>query len=507
LKAERLLVPAFLLVAVLAVTLRFHEIGAKSYWIDELWCLQQSNGYGPEQLMTAPDGWGAPAASLTDLSAGRPLREVVRAVRTDNHPPLYFFLLRFWRETVGEGETRTRALSALFSLVALALLAEAVRSRHGPGAALWAALLMAVSGLQVFYAQQLRGYTLAMALVTLATLAVARLEAGAARRPWALTLFAATLAALLSHYFALGPLLGLGVYALVALRGATRRATVAALVLGAAAFALAWGPMLLVQRSHVLVNNAWAIDTGASHGSRTLLRWLAVPENLLSVRLKGAPLHPIAGLVAWLAFGWIAWRESSARLWLAAVLGSTLFVMAVDLALSTQQLQVPRYTLMAAPAALALVSVWASRLASAVPALVVVLALVRLPDAYLPTYPPWRGFAEWVVARTGAHQPVLLVEGPHGSMGTWTYQALRHYAPFPRLTLRLLVRPLSPAEQQRLYREGTGWVLAYKRKGWQSRLAHVEILGRSKGKGATPTLYQVRFLPPRPLRPAPSGTR
>ena len=115
------------------MTLRFHAIGAKSYWIDELWCLQQSNGYGPEQLMTTPDGWGGPAVSLTDLSTAGPLRRIVGAVRTDNHPPLYFVLLRLWRETVGEGETRTRALSAPFSLAALGLTAEAVRFRHGAG--------------------------------------------------------------------------------------------------------------------------------------------------------------------------------------------------------------------------------------------------------------------------------------------------------------------------------------------------------------------------------------
>jgi uncharacterized membrane protein len=75
------------------------------------------------------------------------------------HPPLYFFLLRLWRD-IADGDLSSRLLSVLCSLAAIAFLYDTVSKLNGPTAAMYAALLMAIAVPQIEYAQATRNYTL-----------------------------------------------------------------------------------------------------------------------------------------------------------------------------------------------------------------------------------------------------------------------------------------------------------------------------------------------------------
>jgi uncharacterized membrane protein len=59
--------------------------------------------------------------------------------------------------------------AAVMSLVAIVLMFDVVRVLHGTTAGLWSAALMAVAGPMIELSQQVRGYTLAIALCLAAT--------------------------------------------------------------------------------------------------------------------------------------------------------------------------------------------------------------------------------------------------------------------------------------------------------------------------------------------------
>src|SRR6266853_5835999 len=79
-------------VAALAAALRWFRIDAQSLWYDE----------------------GISAHQLT-----RTFPEIVRAAALDTHPPLYYWTLKAWGETVGSSALGLRSLSALGGLIAV----------------------------------------------------------------------------------------------------------------------------------------------------------------------------------------------------------------------------------------------------------------------------------------------------------------------------------------------------------------------------------------------------
>ena len=139
-----------LTIAALGGSLRFHQIGINSLWLDEafsIWMGQQ------------------------------PLAEMLQwLIRIDQHPPLYYMLLRAWLG-LGDGTGTVRALSALFSTLTIPTIFLLGRRLAGLRAGLLAALLLAVSPLHVHFAQEARMYALLALSASLAMSAMAYLLA------------------------------------------------------------------------------------------------------------------------------------------------------------------------------------------------------------------------------------------------------------------------------------------------------------------------------------------
>jgi len=137
-----------LAVIVLGAGLRFHAIGAKSVWLDETAALEL---------------------------AGRPLVGVVReCARRDTHPPLYYALLHGWLWG-SDDAARARALSATLGVATIAVLYALARLLLPRGPSLVAALLLAASAYQVYFAQEARHYVLTTFLVVLSWYFLAKL--------------------------------------------------------------------------------------------------------------------------------------------------------------------------------------------------------------------------------------------------------------------------------------------------------------------------------------------
>jgi uncharacterized membrane protein len=152
-------------IATVALGLYLYRIGSDSFWFDE-------------------------AASAHIALA--PWSEFFRSVTTtDAAMPLYYVILRPW-SAIDSGETFLRLLSALSAAAAVWVTYRLARQWFDGKTSLMAAALVAVNPTVLYYAQEARGFTLCMFLVTLATLVFVRALHGTAS--WGLYAVLGTLA-------------------------------------------------------------------------------------------------------------------------------------------------------------------------------------------------------------------------------------------------------------------------------------------------------------------------
>lgn len=184
--------------------------------------------------------------------ASLPIPDLVDALRSDGHPPLYYVLLHGWMEVFGSGDVAVRALSGVASVLTLPLAWIAGRRRAGVVGGLAVLLLTAVAPYSLRYATETRMYALVVLLVFAGWLLADDLRAGAGRGRW-VALAAVTGAGLLTHYW----VIYLGAAAVVVLawrwwrRGARDEAIRigSALAAGAVLF-LPWLPSFLHQATN-----------------------------------------------------------------------------------------------------------------------------------------------------------------------------------------------------------------------------------------------------------------
>jgi mannosyltransferase len=161
------------LITIAAAVLRFHNIVAKSFWLDEGISVQ---------IARLP--WPQFFSELRHLEANM---------------ALYYLLLHFWL-ALGSTEGLIRALSVLFSLATLPVLYALGARLFGRGAGLLAAWLLAVNAFHIRYAQEARSYSLLVFLAVVATwLLVRNLQEPSLACWWGYALTCALAA--YSHFF------------------------------------------------------------------------------------------------------------------------------------------------------------------------------------------------------------------------------------------------------------------------------------------------------------------
>ena len=84
----------------------------------------------------------------------------------EEHPPLYSVILFFWLRLVGTEPFALRLLSVVFGTLAVALVYVLGRRLVSSQVGLIAAALMTLSAFAVYYSQETRMYTLALAITT-----------------------------------------------------------------------------------------------------------------------------------------------------------------------------------------------------------------------------------------------------------------------------------------------------------------------------------------------------
>jgi len=125
----------------LAFALRTYHLDFQSFWSDE---------------------------GISLLRSAQPLGQMIEQMPME-HMPGYFFLLHYWLELVGTNDFAVRFLSLWPSVLAIAIAYRLAADMGNRRAGLWAGLLLATNGFQVWYAQEARMYSWLLALSLLAT--------------------------------------------------------------------------------------------------------------------------------------------------------------------------------------------------------------------------------------------------------------------------------------------------------------------------------------------------
>lgn len=368
---EALLLGGLLVVGAAA---RLHAIGERSYWFDE-------------------------GATLGMVRL--PFVEFLRHAWDPglNNQVFYYLALRPWH-VLGESETALRAFSAAFSVATIAVGYALGRRLFGAAAGAIAGAILALHPWLVRYAQEARAYSLAVFLVSLSALFLARHLESRARRDLVGWVVAGGFA-LYAHFFAglaiAAQITSLAVLGIRELRE-RKGLLVGALVLAALELPIA---VFLIVVPKGLVE--WVPPVS-----------LSTLDHVGSFLTGGTVLLPPVFLAAIAGTAILGARARAARdRWAAALvvgwaLLPTLAMAAVSLA---QPILIGRYVLMSAPAfALALAAALGRlaerrRIGAAAASIVVALValvyvLVLRTEIYVEAYEDWRLVAEEVAEAT-----------------------------------------------------------------------------------------------------------
>lgn len=433
-------------ILIVAAAVRFYALGRASFWYDEFGSLETSTGRGLLHLQLPVNRTIENPPDLTSLQGAPPIWKIWTSLNLDNHPPLYFMVLRTFRDCLGDSEWVARLPSAMCSLVALIFFYFVVRMQLSEAGALAATGLMAVAGSQITLAQEARPYMLWLALSLVCGWVVLRIEKfGMTIRRWILLCLLAY-GSLITHYFAAIILLSLIIYAVIRLRGKQRWTTLGAFVLAFIFFAATWGVFLLRQLHTLSSNNAWQYDPSSHHLGMVVWYLIQLPTRWLSE--PAADWIPVTILIAaWCVYALFhnsrnATRCGSATRRVAAINSGLLFwllwaclliaaIIATDIARHARSLMFMRYTFAAGPALFFLagsaIQTW--RHGWIVPALLGLLCIATISDAYSKVI-DWREVAARLKSNVHAGDTIIYTPGANdASWAQTTLLGISHYAP------------------------------------------------------------------------------
>jgi mannosyltransferase len=391
---------AILLIALLAFALQVHRLDNQSFAFDE--------------------GW-------TSYAIHHSWSEMWSVLAPDNHPPLYYVLVKAWADLAGYGDFPVRFLSVIGETLLVVGLYVLGRRLGGPAAGLSAALLAALSPLFVYYAQEARMYSLLMALAVYSSYSLVRLAADPGSRGWWAAYVLTACGALYTQYFGVLLLLLHVAASLAWLLARRERRLWGRWLLAQGAIVLLYLPWLPTAIRQVRIGQGtwWRMPLPAKVILRDVWRFFLLGPR----RPQGVPvLGPVLGgtALALLVALLLGWRRG--RVAWAFALG--LLVLPVALVVwggSTFPIYTDRYALVAAPgvplvAGMGIAACWhalSGRWAwlGRVSALVLLGAAIvgLLPQLYAYYYDgaywreDFRRAAQYVMDTTGSGDTVVLI--------------------------------------------------------------------------------------------------
>lgn len=461
-----LFVAAFLVALILQLGVALRQ----GLWSDEIFSLAVATGHSLEHPASAAEpargdfvetkGAQTAATFQRYLSPDTPPANIARVVRavllSDTSPPFYYVLLHGWTRLTGTSDFALRAFSMLCALACLPFLAGVARRTDAGGAWFAPGLLFAIAPLGVYYATEVRMYSLLWLLVCAFMWLTLRLQE--TPRGWpassAWTLVAA--AGLLTHYFFAFPLAAAALY-LFWQPGADTRARLVIRCVLAGALVTPWYWHLPASLHAWRISGGWLNDPPGGYSAWSNGRDLVL--QFFSSRNLGLWFTPLpAWLLATVALGLVAvialvrakrtlFAGPRLLLWLwfaAPLAGALVFDAWQHTYVSTHA----RYVSAALPAACLLAGLWlaalparAQLIALAVVAVGWGFALRNIHQTRWRNGLPMREVAHTLSARTTADDLVMVHGIPSGVLGfsryarpdtpvaTWVAQLDQHADP------------------------------------------------------------------------------
>ncbi|MBS2007712.1 MAG: glycosyltransferase family 39 protein [Cyanobacteria bacterium SZAS TMP-1] len=206
-------------VVVAGLALRLYHLNDHGLFVDEVYSVLVATGTGDPELM-----------------------------QFDASRPLYFWLLNLWH-MLGSGDGWLRTFSVIFGSANIALIYFLGKLAGGPRAALAAALIMALSPMEIHYSQQVRMYTLGTFFVLGGTIALLKAFAGGSKlavMAWALARLLMVLTLPLTVVLLAVDLLFAVFQTRAARKAGGGHSLLPLMAVCAAAVALCWTPFLLI---------------------------------------------------------------------------------------------------------------------------------------------------------------------------------------------------------------------------------------------------------------------
>jgi uncharacterized membrane protein len=462
-RAPWLLLPIILV----AAFLRFYDLTKTSLWMDELWSIEMSVGRGSPHDHLPTGQIQTTQINLTSLQNAPPWWQIWTHLTGLTTPPLYVICLRWWIDLLGNSPAATRSLSAIFSLASILLFYDVCRLLHGQRIALLASAIMAVAPAQIDFAQETRNYSPLIFFALCCADALVRLErlGPSRKRSWSLGL--SLLAAGLTHYFAIGAIVALAVYAAIK----RVRSALAPFIIAIAAGGVLWGWEFYRQIATLPSDHpAFIYSDDPNHAAAAALQligqcaqWIvgqtyagALPATVMILLTAAVILLPLARL---------HWRKDTA-LWLIWIAATALPLAASDMFRHTTFLDYLRYTILASPAAYALLAsidypprpVIRDTIGFCALALAAFFALERLHQGPT-THEDWRELTTKLDQQAGQNELLVFIgNDPWITPGTW-YMGLKYYAPQSTRPWLILREPADANLLAQMSARHTLWVI------------------------------------------------
>lgn len=175
-----------LLFLAIGFILRLNNLSGRSLWTDEFFTLFQSSGHGTDikvfldRISRKQDPALLKAGEFKTFlrfDSHKRFKDVNNSLLdTDTHPPLYFWIMHFWRKLFGDSVLALRFFSVLMGTLCVFLAYRVGWYLFNEDAAKFCALFVSISAFSIRYSQEARAYSLVAALGLLTWLFILRME-------------------------------------------------------------------------------------------------------------------------------------------------------------------------------------------------------------------------------------------------------------------------------------------------------------------------------------------
>jgi uncharacterized membrane protein len=206
----------------LGIFFRFAHLGQKTYCCDESWTSVAISGHTLAELRqeVSHHQGTIPITTFDKYQHINPEHGVADTLNylitsDPQHPPLYYVMVRLWAQVFGDSPTGVRSLSALISVLIFPSVYWLCLELFESPVVGWVAMaLIAVSPLQLFFAQEARQYSLWMVEILVSSAALLRAIRQENKRNWAV--YTLTLAlGLYTHLFTVLVMIAHGIYVII----------------------------------------------------------------------------------------------------------------------------------------------------------------------------------------------------------------------------------------------------------------------------------------------------